>query len=351
MIIIILVFFITGTLLLVSLINFFYQPYLEKKIKRSNKKVSVLIPCRNEAHNLPTLLESLIKQDYPLHEIIVYDDNSTDDTYGVMQTFQKMHGIKIIKGNPLPKGWIGKNHACAKLAKKATGDYLLFLDADVQLDKRSLHYILSRHKGGVVSVFPKQIKKTLGELLVVPIMNWLLLSFLPFPSIEHFKNEHYVAANGQVMCFLKKTYEVIGGHKRAKAEIVEDMYLAKATKKMGFPVQTFLSKGSVRCRMYRNFKESFAGFEKNFFSALQTSKPLFIGVLIVIGFSLLTPFFIQAPWARLALGFIILNKIIVSAMQKEWQGILLTPIHHSIFVLIGIASALRRKKSWKGRTY
>ncbi|RKY97237.1 MAG: hypothetical protein DRQ03_05700, partial [Candidatus Hydrothermota bacterium] len=116
----------------VFVVNLIYLRKKKLKFKGKFEKISVLVPVRNEERDLKLCLESLVKQNYPLYEIILLDDNSRDRSPEIMREFQRRfpEKIKIITSKPLPPGWTGKNWACHQLAKKANGDWLLFTDAD-----------------------------------------------------------------------------------------------------------------------------------------------------------------------------------------------------------------------------
>ena len=112
---------------------------LPKEIRDNNPLISVLIPARNEEDNIDKCLMSLMDQDYRNIEILVLDDNSTDNTSEIIKRISKTYkNIKFIKGKPLHEGWTGKNYACYQLYKESKGKYLFFTDADTIHNKRSI---------------------------------------------------------------------------------------------------------------------------------------------------------------------------------------------------------------------
>jgi cellulose synthase/poly-beta-1,6-N-acetylglucosamine synthase-like glycosyltransferase len=119
------------------------------------------------------------------------------------------------------------------LAQEAKGEYLLFLDADVELTSNvisSAVYELEKSSVTLLSIFPTQIIKSFGEHLIVPLMNWLLLTFLPLRFVYSSSSKAFVAANGQFMLWRKDDYFKIGGHETIKNKVVEDMELARLAK-------------------------------------------------------------------------------------------------------------------------
>jgi len=129
----------------VTLFNFISNPKLTKVNRQYTDLVSILIPARNEEDNILLLLKSILQQDYSNYEVIVYDDESSDNTYSICADFAARYAqFSVIKGDKLPGGWIGKNYACHQLANFARGKYLLFLDADEVINKGLINSAVHR---------------------------------------------------------------------------------------------------------------------------------------------------------------------------------------------------------------
>jgi chlorobactene glucosyltransferase len=235
--------------------------------------VSVLIPARNEENNLGTLLKSLSVQTYPNCEVFVLDDESEDSTFAIAQSFaEKYANFTIINGKKLEKGWLGKPFACYQLRNCAKGEYLLFLDADVKLAPHAVERLMQLFKiapeVGLLSCFPNQTCHSWAERLIVPLIDLVLYSCAPLPLFERSLHPGLAAANGQCLLFKADAYDAIGGHSAVKREILEDMELARGSKRAGKRVRVVAGKGGVECRMYRTIGEIFRGFGKNCFVAL-----------------------------------------------------------------------------------
>jgi cellulose synthase/poly-beta-1,6-N-acetylglucosamine synthase-like glycosyltransferase len=276
--------FITIVLLLfwfISIINLLFSKTIkvnsiDTKIPTNlEDKISVLIPARNEESKIGFLLESLSMQTYKNIEIHILDDNSDDNTFSVIQEYQnKFANIKVYKGQKLPNSWTGKNWACYQLSQKATSEILLFVDADIILNQSAIELLMNRFKEndvGLLSVFPTQIMKTFGEFLIVPLMNYILLSMLPLTLVLKSNRKSLLAANGQLMLWKKSTYQKIGGHFSVKDQVVEDIELAKKIKQNKEKVLTLLGGNYIFCRMYNSFFESINGFSKKFLSRISTT--------------------------------------------------------------------------------
>lgn len=251
---------------LVSLINLvFIQTF--NNLNRNNDIVSILIPARNEEKNIENLLKDLISQDYKNIEILVFNDNSTDNTEKILENYSKQFEyVNYLNSDYLPSGWLGKNYACYNLAKIAKGKYFLFLDADVRINgdiiNKCLNYIKDKNLA-LISIFPKQNMITLGEKITVPIMNYILLTLLPLIFVRKLKFISLSAANGQFMFFNADIYKKLNPHYVFKNEKVEDIKISRYYKKMRYKIACLVGKDEVSCRMYKNYQEAILGFTKN----------------------------------------------------------------------------------------
>lgn len=342
---------------LVNYLSFAYLPRVSPLVTQAN--VSILIPARNEEENIGSLLEQLAKFDYSNLEIIVYNDHSTDKTESIIKQWAALKpNIKLINGNTLAQGWLGKNYACHQLSKASTGNILLFLDADVSVKKdlleRSISH-LQKHELHLLSIFPKQICKSLGEKVSVPLMNWILLSLLPLLLIRKSKNKAFSAANGQFMMFNADTYKEVWPHEKCKAHKVEDIAIIRLFKQNGFASDTLLGDDDISCRMYVGLKEAIEGFTKNIFQFFGNS------ILLTITFGILTtiaPFVVYLGmglwWLTAYVAGIVSIHIFVAlaSQQSVVQNLVLVLPQHIVFLLIiikGLINNNQKKLIWKGR--
>ena len=156
---------------------------------RRTPRVSVLVPARNEEHNIEACMTSLLKQEYPDFEVIVLDDHSTDNTLSILTHLVKRDNhLQIIEGRPLPDGWLGKHWACHQLDRATTGELILFVDADTRhtpdmlLDSVSA---LLAERADLVTAFPRKEMVTWGERLLVPVIGFGIFTFIP---VRWFRN-------------------------------------------------------------------------------------------------------------------------------------------------------------------
>jgi len=353
-----------GGLLLIAVSNAFFGPDLRKRypIERY-PKVSVLIPARDEEANIMQCLNSIQKQDYPNFEVLVLDDGSTDNTGTLIREFALEHpNFHYIPGEALPPGWTGKNWACHQLSTAATGQIFVFTDADNWYAPQALTHSVSWLKHyclGMLSAFPQQTFQTLGERLVIPVVDLLVYTGLPLWLTYHATSPSLAAANGQWMVFTREAYEAIGGHAQVRGQIAEDTALARRAKQKSQRMLTMPGTEVVFGRMYESFAEIWRGFTKNLFSLMGNKTiPFFLTLVAVFGVAVVPYVLLLFPGlALIGLTGVILNVVIRLIVSVRFRHpVCLSGILHPLGVLlllvIGLNSFIETKKntiSWKGR--
>lgn len=318
--------------------------------------LSILVPARNEEKNIPILIESILNQGFQNFELFVLDDNSTDKTSEMMDLYQKKDSrIRLIRGETLPNDWLGKNWACHQLSLQAKGDIFLFLDADVKVEdgalKKAIH-VLKKDKLTLLSLFPEQEMKTLGEKCTVPIMHYILLSLLPLDFIFLLKPPSMSAANGQFMLFDSAIYQHFLFHQQCKREIVEDIKIMQMVKEHHLKGKTLLGNGLVKCRMYHSYSEGIEGFSKNILAGFGNSK---IGLLVFLTIVLFVPILMLAyNWVYVFVYFILVLLlrfcISISAKQSVLWNWFLHPIQMGTLMIVALRSITKSNTiKWKGR--
>ena len=261
------VLFFTIVQLIIVSVNLILKPDLTLPISANMPLVSVLIPARNEEKNIGLILTDLIGQEYTNLEIIVFDDQSEDKTAQMVKLLSLTDNrIKLISSQGLPDGWLGKNFACHTLSSQAHGDYFLFLDADVRIERDIISqtiYYSTRHNLGLLSIFPHQMLESVGERVTVPLMNYILLTLLPLPLVLRSGLPSLAAANGQFMFFNAQTYQNNYPHEAHKRNRVEDIAIARYYKEKKIRVACLIGNKSIKCRMYTGFNDAVDGFSKN----------------------------------------------------------------------------------------
>jgi chlorobactene glucosyltransferase len=324
--------------------------------------VTVCIPARNEERNIGTLLAMLRAQTLAPRSILVLDDQSQDATALIVAEHAHEDGrVRLLSGTPPPSGWTGKNWACHQLSEEADADVLLFVDADVRPSSKAVEHTVATllsYQADAVSAFPRQLLSGVTAAMIIPVMDVLLYGFLPLPLVHQTRAVSLAAANGQWFAFTREMYRRVGGHAAVRGNIVEDVELARAVKRVGGRMLLASGNGSVDCRMYESAREIREGFSKNFFAAFGFKTPVFVGVLFMLLVVFVLPFALLATsYWKLALVTVGLNVLIRGLLS--WRAghgllpLLLHPFGVLAAVLIGLdAIRLRYRHGavrWKGR--
>jgi chlorobactene glucosyltransferase len=260
---------VSGYLLLVAALNLLYFLGMPKRPQRKNgPMVSVLIPARDQAATIAECLDGLLEQSYECYEVVVLDDESSDDTPRILRDYEKKDDrLRVIRGKQKPDGWHGKAFAVQQLAEAARGEYLYVADADTQHGPEALSWAVSQLEQRNLDAFSamaRQLTVTFAEKLLVPIV-YLPLVFVPVQLFNAPRLRSVSFGVGQLFVFRKNSFFRFGAMEPVKGEITEDVALSRKLKRRGYRYQFFYSRGHVSCRMYGGFRESIEGFTKNIY--------------------------------------------------------------------------------------
>jgi chlorobactene glucosyltransferase len=364
--------FIFGGLILITLnyllnLKSFRFPKITS-ISNPPPRISVLIPARNEEARLRPCLSTLSDSDYPILEILVLDDHSTDGTAQLVEQRTKGDSrIRLLSGKSLPEGWVGKPWACHQLSKEAKGDYLLFVDADTRFSDITIANAVTlahKEKADLISLWPYLESLTWSERLVIPFVHLFILFYLPHWAKGSLRC--FGAANGQFVLFRRDAYEKIKGHESVHNHMVEDIAIARNMRAAGFKVLNLdgtnpgHSIALVRCRMYTRFLEVWEGFTKNLYPSFDKNLPAFLlfqGIQIMIfliPFILLfTPYRTPLVWTEVGI-ILALRLSVAHRFRQSYLGAILHPIGQILIITIALNSwlqSLRGRLPWKGRHY
>jgi chlorobactene glucosyltransferase len=349
---------------LTGLLNIVAGPFLYKTYPLNKTPlVSVCIPARNEEQHIRACLESITAQDYPYLEILVLDDRSADDTQKQVLDFSAgQKNIRLLRGEALPDGWLGKNWACWQLAQQAKGEILVFTDADTWHHPAAVTKTvawMARYQLGMLSAFPQQITRTFAEKLIVPVIDIILYVFLPLWAVYHIRWPAFSAANGQWIAFTRRTYQHSGGHKAVKREIVEDVQLSRLVKKNRIRTLTAAGTGIVFCRMYSNLSQIWQGLTKIMYGIAANNALILLLFLLIATLIFLMPYiyFIAFPKSMgslLLLPLLLLFRLVLAIRYRHPLLISVFLLPFSIFsgMIIAINSLYQAKYGkfiWKDR--
>lgn len=233
--------------------------------------LSIVVPARNEERQIETCVRSLLAQDYPRFEVIVVDDRSTDRTWEILEGLSALDSrLRVVHGNPLPDGWVGKPWALTQGMRVAAGSWVLFTDADTEHDPTAcasaVRYALAKDVK-FLSLLPTQRFETAAERVFLPSILWMIAFGIgSLDAINDPKRLDAAIFNGQYLLCERSAFEAIGGHERVRASIAEDYDLARIVKSDGrFHSMLVGANDLVHTRMYRSFREIWDGFSKNLY--------------------------------------------------------------------------------------
>ncbi len=205
--------------------------------------VSVLLPVQDEAHHVEECLTAVLDQrGLSDLDIVVLDDGSTDGTAEVVRAVMAAHPaaakVRLLTGQSVPDGWLGKPYACHQLAAAARFDILVFLDADVRLAPAAVATAVAALPGfELLSPYPRIVSRGAGGRLVQPLLQWSWLTFLPLGAMRRSHRPSLAAAGGQFLVLTRSGYQRAGGHAAVRGAVLEDIELARAVKRTRGPDQ------------------------------------------------------------------------------------------------------------------
>ncbi|MGA8182682.1 MAG: glycosyltransferase [Terriglobia bacterium] len=235
--------------------------------ERDQGAVSVIIPARNEELNIERVVRSVAPQ-RGVRELIVVDDASADRTAEILAGLgREIPLLRTVRLERLPEGWMGKTHASQAGAETATGEWLLFTDADTEHLPGSLEAMLLRareEKADLLSLSPGQQTVTWWEKSIIPYVFVQLARMFPFEEVSDPASPR-VAANGQYLLVRRSVYNEAGGFAAVRGEILDDVALARLVKRRGGRLVFLPGAEWVRTRMYRTFRDMWQGWSKNLY--------------------------------------------------------------------------------------
>lgn len=339
------------------------------------EKVSVLIPARDEERSIGAAIESVLASRGIELELIVMDDASTDRTAEIVARFAARDArVRLEHAPALPAGWNGKQHACWALAKVAQNPLLCFVDADVRLEPEALARmaaLLEAHPErnvGLVSGFPRQETKTWLEWLLLPLIHFVLLGFLPMEQMRRTTDPSFAAGCGQFLMVEREAYFASGGHSKIRETMHDGLRLPKLLRQHGYRTDLADLTPLATCRMYRNARQVWQGLAKNATEGLAAPVRIVpITALLVMG--QIAPFLMGAwMWTRhgsslaaeiyVAVGIAgaWLPRVLAAVrFRQSWRSALLHPLGIAMLLVVQWYALTRKllggTVSWKERSY
>lgn len=336
----------------------------------SEAALSVLVPARDEEVNIAAAVRSVLGGSLRPLEVLVYDDGSGDGTAReVERVAAEDPRVRLIRGGSLPARWVGKVHACHRLAAEARGEVLCYLDADVRIAGDGLARLLSvmQAKGAdLISVAPRQRMRSAGERVLLPFLLLTYLAWLPLPLVWRSRDPRFLVANGQLLAVRREALERAGGWAAVRGAVVDDLALARRVKERGGRVVFADGFRMATCRMYRGLGEVWNGFSKNVFAGLGARPALLVVAVAACFLAFL------GPWVALPVAVALGSPLVVGAAvlgigantvmraalvirhRHPPEGVLLHPLGAALAIAIALNSYRWHRAGavvWRGRAY
>lgn len=323
--------------------------------------VSVLIPARNEEATIEATCRHVLASQGVDLDLIVLDDHSTDRTRAILAGIADPR-LRVAPAQPLPRGWSGKQHACNQLGFLATHELMIFVDADVRLAPDAaarMAGFMEANDVGLASGFPRQVTITWSEVLLLPLIHFLLLGFLPMGLMRRSAHPAFGAGCGQLMIARKGDYLRAGGHAAIKTSLHDGIKLPRAFRAAGIGTGLFDASRLAECRMYDNARTLWEGLTKNATEGMATPIALPIWTVVLCGGQVL-PMLLMLTSPSLFAGAGVLASVglrLILAVRLR-QSVVSAVLHPAgvvgllIIQWAALVRALRgRPSTWRGREY
>jgi glycosyltransferase involved in cell wall biosynthesis len=338
-------------------------------IASGNPRVSIIVPARNEEQDIEASLRTLLALDYDNFEVIAVNDRSTDRTGEIMEKVAQdavAHGrLRVIHHRELPAGWLGKTHAMWTAANAATGDWLLFTDADVMFKpdslRRALAYAEAEHADHVV-LFPQMIMKRPGEFMMIAFFQTMFVfGHRPWKVADPKTKDHMGV--GAFNLLRRSTYEAVGTYEALRMEVLDDMKLGKVVKSAGFAQRNVFGADLISIRWARGAMGVVNNLTKNFFAVLSFQWWRTLIAAFGLAFLNLMPFIgvvFAHGWDRLPYA-IALGSMFLIYLGMSWRSkvpayyFALHPVSTALFVYTLLRSMFLTLSNdgiiWRGTKY
>jgi hypothetical protein len=335
--------------------------------------VSVLVPARNEERAIGRLMGDVLASEGVDLELVVLDDSSDDRTAEIVAAVaDRDPRVRLVRGGPLPAGWCGKQHACWQLARAARHDTWVFLDVDVVPARdavaRSVAF-LEASGAGLASGFPRQETGSFLEWLLLPLIHFVLLGYLPLARARQDNTPSLAAGCGQLFVTRRADYERAGGHAAIRASLHDGVKLPRAYRRAERVTDIFDATEIASCRMYSRSLDVWRGLSKNATEGVGSAATIVPFTILLGGGAVLPPLFAGwglatgfAGWptgaaavtlAAAALAYVprILDAV---RFRQSITSALVHPLGVAVFLAIQWVALVRKtlglKTAWRGRS-
>jgi len=364
--------FLSGLSVLIAVTNLRTLRRLGRTgVLKTFPRLSVLVPARNEEPNIRASIEALLGQDYPNMEILVLDDDSDDDTAGIVKSLAARDPrLRLLHGQPLPADWVGKHWACHQLSMEAEGELLLFVDADTVLAPGVIGdgvEAFCTDRADLLSLMPTRDARTWPDRWMAALISWFHLAWFPVGVAHSVSNSYLSATYGQFMLFRREAYEGIGGYEAIRGNPLDDFELGRRTKAAGLRWRLLDGSGRVVTQTYLSAREAMDGLCRSIFPAFGYNIALFLLTWLALAALGLAPIAVlgkaalAGPVAPVMLKLSALTAVmlliswVLASVRFDFSVFyaFLFPLIIMLTLYVGFRSmvlTIRDRQTWKGRT-
>jgi hypothetical protein len=336
-------------------------------------RVSVLVPARNEQAAIGRLCGDVLASTGVDLDLVILDDGSEDRTAEVVTAIAAEDPrVQLVRGRPLPAGWCGKQHACWQLAQTARHDTWVFLDVDVSPTPEALARVvacLDASGAALVSGFPRQVTVGLLDWLLLPLIHFILLGFLPIGRSRRDGAAGLAAGCGQLFVTRRADYGRAGGHEAIKASLHDGVKLPRAYRRAGLATDIFDATDLASCRMYESSADVWRGLSKNATEGIGAPATIVPFTVLLAGGQILPAVLVARglvdgwrDWPRWAIPFAVVAAALAWAprlldairFRQSFASAAAHPLAVAVFLVIQWIALVRRqlglKTAWRGRS-
>jgi chlorobactene glucosyltransferase len=256
-----------------TILNLLLVPRLRPRMPRETPRLSAIVPARDEERTIERTVRALLAQTYPALEVVVVNDRSMDATGAILAAIDDPR-LVVVDGVEPPPGWLGKPHALHLGAQRATGELLLFMDADIIYAPAAVAAAVARLEesgASMLSLFPHFELHGFWEHVAIPNLAVTAFSLLPLWLSNRSRFAVFGIGGGPGNLIRRADYDAVGGHEALQDAVVDDVALARLVRRSGRRSEVALANDLISLRMYHGLGEIIDGFTKNSFAVFNRS--------------------------------------------------------------------------------
>jgi chlorobactene glucosyltransferase len=347
-----------------TILNLLLMPRLTPRHPRRSPLLSVIIPARDEERDIERTVRAMLAQDYAPLEIMVVNDRSTDATGAILERLAREDArVVVVEGEEPPSGWLGKPHALHLGSRRARGELLLFVDADVVYEPGAIAAAvayLEERDLPMLALVPHMEMRGFWEHVIMPNLAVFLFTFLPVWLGNRTRIPLLAVGGGPGNLVRRDDYEALGGHDVLKDAVIDDVAVARLFRRGGRRTEAVRADNYVSVRMYRGLREIIDGFTKNAFAVGGRSYVVAIFAIVATAVVHLLPFVLACTGDLIAIATVVLitltRVVLFVALRYRLDNAL---FGHPLMVVMWLYilarstwfTGIRRRVSWRGRTY